>query len=81
MKSAVSTSDSITRCSEREVAVLCQLARTFLRMSNQSPLDSFDKELFINETEQLPAIWDSRYFAFRSKQKKKCTGDIEPNTY
>jgi hypothetical protein len=28
-------------------------------MSKQSPLESFHTELFINETEQLPAILDS----------------------
>ena len=28
-------------------------------MSKQSPLESFDTKLFINEIEKLPAIWDS----------------------
>ena len=32
------------------------------KMSKQSPLDSFDTELFINETEQIPAILDSDHF-------------------
>jgi hypothetical protein len=31
----------------------------FLKMSKQSPLESFDTELFINEIVQLQDIWDS----------------------
>jgi hypothetical protein len=55
--SAISTNGSITRCSEREAAVLSSRSE-FLKTSKQSPLESFETELFINETEQLPAIWD-----------------------
>jgi hypothetical protein len=44
---AASKSGFITRCYEREVAVLCIV--DFLKMSKQSPLESFDTELFINE--------------------------------
>jgi len=54
---ATSTSGYITRCSEREAAVLSS-GSEFLKTSKQSPLESFDTELFINETEQLPAFWD-----------------------
>ena len=42
----------------REVAVLSSSSE-FLKMSKQSPLESFDTELFINEIAQLQAIWDS----------------------
>ena len=56
----VSTSGCITRCSEREVTLLCHLVRNFLKMSKQLTPDSFDTELFITEMEQLPAMWDSR---------------------
>ena len=66
---AVYTNGSITRCSEREVAVLCHLARTFLKMSKESTLHAFDTELFVTEVEQLPAIWDSRSSSYRSKQE------------
>jgi len=36
-----------------------------LKISKQSPLESFDIELFINEVEQLPAILDSRSFRIK----------------
>jgi hypothetical protein len=49
---AVSTRVSITRCSEREVAVLSHLVRAFLRMSKHSPLDSFGTELIITEIDR-----------------------------
>ena len=62
----------ITRCSEREVAVLCHLIRTFLKMSRPSTLHPFDTELFITETEQLPAISHSRS-SFHSKKKENPT--------
>ena len=65
---AVDTSGCITRCSDREVAVLRQLIRTFLKMSMQSTLDSFDNEAFTTEREQLPAIWDSRSSSYSNKQ-------------
>ena len=69
---AVSTSGSITSSSEREVAVLRHLVRTFLITSKESNLDSFDTELFITETDRLPAIWDS---ISRSYCNKKCVGN------
>ena len=65
---AVDTSGCITRCCEREVAVLRHLVRTFLKMSMQSTLDSFDNESFTTEIEQLPAIWDSRSSSYSNKQ-------------
>jgi hypothetical protein len=43
---------------QREVVVLSSSPQ-FLEMSKQSPLESFDTELFINEIEQLQATWDS----------------------
>jgi hypothetical protein len=78
----VYTSGSVTRWSEREVAVLCALVRAFINMSKQSTFDSFDTELFITEIEKLIAIWDSRSSAYKNKQEethawetlcKKCT--------
>ena len=44
---------------KREVAVFSSSSQ-FLKMSKQSPLESFDTKLFINEIAQLQAIWDSR---------------------
>jgi hypothetical protein len=42
-------------------------------MSNHSPLESFHNELFINEVEQLPAIWDPRPFrTTKNKQQFIC---------
>ena len=60
VNSVVSTSGCITRCSEREVTVLCHLVRNVLKMSKLLTPDSFDTELFITEMEQMPAVWDSR---------------------
>jgi len=65
---AVDTSGHITRCPEREVAVLRHLVRTFLKMSMQSTLDSFDNELFTIEIEQLPAIYDCRSSSYSNKR-------------
>ena len=67
---AVDTSGHITRCPEREVAVLRHLVRTFLKMSMQSTLDSFDNELFTIEIEQLPAIYDCRSSSYSNKRYK-----------
>jgi hypothetical protein len=50
---AVATSGSITRYSEREVAVSCYLVPTSLKMSKQSTSDSFYVELFITEIDRL----------------------------
>jgi hypothetical protein len=71
--------DFIACCSEQNVAVLCQLAQTFLTMSKQSPLDSFDTELFINETGQLLAVWDSKSSSYRIK--KKCPRETLCRTF
>lgn len=57
--------------------MLCYLVRTFLKISKQSFLDSFNSELFINEIEQLPAIWDSRSSSWINKQgKNQCIGTL-----
>jgi hypothetical protein len=69
---AVSTSGSIARCSEREVSVLCiaVYSSDCLKMSKQSHLQSFDTEKFINEIQQLPAIWNSRSSSYSNRQEK-----------
>jgi len=70
------------RCSERDVAVLCYLIRTFLWMSKQSTFDSKDTELFITETEQLPTFWDSKSPSCGNKQEKGlCMADIVQEVY
>ena len=66
---AVSTSESVSRCSERET-VLCivMYSSDFLKMSKHSLVESFDTELFINEIQQLPAIWDSGSSSYSNKK-------------
>ena len=64
------TSGCITRCSERQVTVLCHLVWNSLKMSKQLTPDSFDTVLFVTEMEQLSAIWDSRLSSYRNKQEK-----------
>jgi hypothetical protein len=64
---AVATSGSITRCSEREVAVLCHLVRTSLKMSKQSTSDSFYTELFsVDKKNQLDVTFCILYFSSNS---------------
>ena len=46
---AVSANGAIMCCSEREVTVLGHLLWTFLQMSKQLTLDSFDAKLFTIE--------------------------------
>jgi hypothetical protein len=41
----------------------------FSKNVTQSTLDSFDTELFITETQQQPAIWDSRLLSYNNKQE------------
>ena len=84
---AFSTIGSITRRCDREVAVLCDLARNFKKrgkkvISKQSLLDSFDTGLFITEIKQLPAIWDFKSSSYNNKQKEnQCMGDIVQEMY
>jgi hypothetical protein len=65
---AVFTRGSVTSCSEREVAVLSIVVYSsdFLKMSKQPPLESFNIELFINEIQQLPDIWESSSSSYRN---------------
>jgi len=82
---AFSTSGSVSRCCDREVAVLCHLARNFKKnkeISKQTLLDSFDTGLFITEIKQLPAIWDFRSSCYNNKQKEnQCMEDVVQEMY
>ena len=81
---AVATSGSITRCSEREVAVLCHLLWTSLKVSKQSTSDSFYMELFITEIDRLsgcqPSGATDRLLTAINKQKptlwRHCTRNL-----
>jgi hypothetical protein len=78
----VSTSGSITRRSEREVAVVCHPRLTFLKMSKQSALDLFDTELFITEIQQLQVVWDSRSSSYSNTEEKNlCMKDNAQEIY
>ena len=68
---AVDTSGRITRCSEREVAMLRHLVRTFLKMMQSTP-DSFENESFTTEIEHLRAFWHARSSSYSNKQKNLC---------
>jgi hypothetical protein len=65
-----STGGFITRCCDREVAVLSHLARIKKKPSEQSLLDSFDTRLFITEIKKLPVIWDLKSSFYNNKQKE-----------
>jgi hypothetical protein len=49
---------AVTRAAVSGTLLCSHLVRTLIKMSKQSPLDSFDTELFTNELEKLPAFWD-----------------------
>ena len=75
---AVSTRGSMTSCSEREVAGLRHLVRTFLNMSKESNLDSFDTELFITETGRCRPFGISYLVltAIKKMRWKQCAKEI-----
>ena len=74
---AASTSDSTTRCSERDSGVMLHLVRIFLKMPKQSTFVSQDTEL-----EQLPSMWDSTLPSYGIKQEKGlCMVDVMREIY
>lgn len=64
----------LSRASLRETSVLS--SSEFLKMSKHSSLESFDIELFINEIEQLLAIWVWLFLVLYKAGDEPSTGDI-----
>jgi hypothetical protein len=77
---AVSTSGSITRCSEREVAMLSSSSDFSKKISKQSTLDSFDTDLLLNYSSCQPFWTPNRLLTAINKKKPKhgrhCARDL-----